>query len=88
MTSVSWLVTGGTIGVLNGLSLRWTVARLRPDAPRRAVALAMAGTLLRRSLVAGLLIAALRRGVTPGLLAFGGLWLARWGVVCCFNARG
>jgi len=88
MTFISWLVTGGTIGVLNGLSLRWTVARLRPDAPRRAVALAMAGTLLRWSLVAGLLIAALRHGIAPGLLAFVGLWLARWGVVCWFNSHG
>ena len=87
MTFVLWLFTGGSIGVLNGLSLRWTAARLRPDAPGQAVAWALGGAILRWSLAAGLLMAALQRGVVPGLLAFAGLWLARWGIVCWLNLR-
>ena len=87
MTSALWLFTGGSIGVLNGLSLRWTVARLHPDAPGQAVAWALGGAMLRWSLAAGLLMTALQRGVVPGLLAFAGLWLARWGIVCWLNLR-
>jgi hypothetical protein len=87
MTPASWLIAGGAIGVLNGLGLRWTVARLRPEAPGRAVAWALGGAMLRWGLAASLLIAALRHGVVPALLAFAGLWLARWGIVYGFNLR-
>lgn len=76
-----WLFAGGAIGVLNVLSLQWTVGRLRPDVPRNAVAWVLAGALLRWTTTAGVLIAALERGILPGLLAFAGLWLARWGMV-------
>jgi hypothetical protein len=38
--------------------------------------------MLRWGLAAGLLITALQRGIVPGLLAFAGLWLARWGMAC------
>jgi hypothetical protein len=82
MRLTSWLFTGGAVGVLNGLTLWWTVARLRPGAPRHAVAWALGGTMLRWGLAAGLLITALQRGIVPGLLAFAGLWLARWGMAC------
>ena len=84
MKFTSWLFTGGAVGVLNGLSLLWTVARLRPDAPRRAVTWALGGAMLRWSLAAVLLISALQRGIAPALLAFAGLWLARWGMACWF----
>jgi hypothetical protein len=82
MTFAWWLFTGGAVGVLNGLTLWWTVARLRPGAPRRAVAWALGGVMLRWGLAASLLITALQRGIVPGLLAFAGLWLARWGMAC------
>ncbi len=68
--------------MLNVLTLRWTMARLRPGAPRRAVAWILGGALLRWSLAVGLLVAALQRGIVLGLMAFAGLWLARWGMVC------
>jgi len=77
-----WLFVGLMVGVLNALTLWSSVARLRPAAPGRAVAWVLGGALLRWSLAAGVLIAALQRGVLPGLLAFAGLWLARWGIVC------
>ncbi|MEA3345876.1 MAG: hypothetical protein U9Q78_06500 [Chloroflexota bacterium] len=76
-----WLLIGLAIGLLNMLTLCWTVARLDPGAPSTAVALVLAGAILRWGLAAGLLIAALQRGIGPGLLAFAGLWLARSGVV-------
>jgi hypothetical protein len=76
------LFIGGAVGTLNVLTLRWTVARLRPGAPRHAAAWILGGALLRWGFIAGLLIAALQRGLVPGLLAFAGLWLAQWGMVC------
>lgn len=68
--------------MLSGLTLWWTVARFRPGAPIRVVAWVLAGAVLRWGLAASLLITALQRGIVPGLLAFAGLWLARWGMVC------
>jgi len=82
MTFASWLFTGGVVGVLNGLTLWWTVARLRPDASHRALAWVLGGMMLRWGLAAGLLVTALQRGIVPGLLAFAALWLTRWGMAC------
>ena len=79
---VLWLFAGGAVGALSGLTLWRTVARLQPSAPGHAVAWVLGSTLLRWGLAAGLLIAALQHGILPGLLAFAGLWLARWGMVC------
>ncbi len=76
-----WLFAGLAVGALNGFTLWSSVACLRPDVSGRAVAWIVGGALLRLGLVASLLIAALQRGVLPGLLAFAGLWLARWGIV-------
>jgi len=85
MMMALWLCAGGIIGVLSGLSLRWTVGFLRPGTTGRAVILTMAGAILRWGLAAGLLFLALQRGVVPALLAFAGQWLARWGVVYWAN---
>ena len=82
MTFASWLCTGGAVGVLSGLTLWWTVSRFRPGAPRRVVAWVLGGLMLRLGLAASLLITALQRGIVPGLLAFAGLWLVRWGMAC------
>jgi len=78
---ILWLFAGLAVGALNGLILWSSVARLRPDVPGRAMAWILGGVLLRWGLAAGLLIAALQRGILPGLLAFAGLWLAHWGIV-------
>ena len=85
MTLASWLFTGGAIGVLHGLTLWWTVGRLRPGVPSSAVILTMGGIMLRWSLTAGLLVATLQHGILPCLLTFTGLLVARWGIVCWFN---
>ncbi len=76
-----WLLAGGAVGALNGLILWWTVGCLRHDVPGSAVAWVLAGAMLRWTIVAALLIGALQHGIVPGLLAFAGLWLARWGMV-------
>jgi hypothetical protein len=73
-----WLLAGLTIGTLNGLTLRWTVNRLRPDAALTSVPLVVLGFLMRLGFAAGLLVIALQRDIGLGLLAFAGLWLARW----------
>jgi hypothetical protein len=76
-----WFIIGIAIGVLNGLTLRWTVGRLRPETSLTGVPLVMLGFPLRLGLVAALLLVALQSGIAPCLLSFTGLWLARWLVV-------
>lgn len=83
--SMSWFVLGAALGRLNAWTQWWTVARLRPDAPRRAVAWILGGAVLRWALSAGLLIAALGHGLVSGLLACAGLGLACWSLVCWWN---
>jgi hypothetical protein len=73
-----WLFAGLLLGTLGGLTLRWTVGRLRPGTNLASVPLVALGFLLRLALYAGVLAVALQRGIAPGLLAFVGLWLARW----------
>jgi hypothetical protein len=78
---LSWCLAGVTVGAFNGWTAWQTVDRLRPGTSQRIVMLVLGGASLRWALAAGLLAAALQHGVTSGLLAFSGLWLARWGTV-------
>ena len=87
MTFVFWLFAGGAVGVLNALTLRWAVGRLHPAASRHVVLWVTGSAWLRWGLAAGVLIAALQYGIMPALLAFVGLWLARWSVVCNLSAE-
>ena len=73
-----WLSGGILIGILNGATLRWTVHRLHPDTSLVGVPLVAAGSLLRLGLATALLVFAAQYGIASGLLAFAGLWLARW----------
>ena len=81
-----WLLAGGLIGTMNSLTRWWTVSRLRHDMRLRPLALVWSGVILRLALVAALLILGLKQGIIPGLLAFAGLWLARWGTAIWFGA--
>lgn len=73
-----WLVVGGAVAVLSGLSIRWTVERIEPEAPAQALAWVLGGAALRWGLIVLVLILALRQGILMGLTAFLGLWLGRW----------
>lgn len=75
---VVWLIAGALVGWVSILIHVWTMPRLRPDAPRQRLWGMFGGMLLRWLLIAGLLSVALRQGIVAGLLAFAGLWLARW----------
>lgn len=76
--AVVWLVAGALVGWVSILTQVWIVARLCPRTPRQGLWLLIGGMLLRWLLIAGLLSVALRQGIVTGLLAFAGLWLARW----------
>ncbi|MGD2145975.1 MAG: hypothetical protein PVH41_04720 [Anaerolineae bacterium] len=73
-----WLLAGGIVGTANTLTRWWTVSRLRSGMRVNPLSLAWGGFILRLALVTGLLSLGLSRGALPGLLAFAGLWLARW----------
>ncbi len=75
---VVWLVAGALVGWVSILTQVWLVARLCPRTPRQGLWLLLGGMLLRWALIAGLLSVALRQGIVAGLLAFAGLWMARW----------
>lgn len=72
-----WLLAGALVGVLNGLTRWWTVARLRAKMEGSPLGLTLGGMTVRLILVAALLTVGLQRGILPGLLAFAGLWLTR-----------
>jgi hypothetical protein len=78
---VLWLLAGALIGTMNGMTRWWTVSRLGHGVRLRPRTIIWGGLVLRFALVAAVLILGLRRGIIPGLLAFAGLWLARWGSV-------
>jgi hypothetical protein len=73
-----WLSSGILVGIAGGLTLRWTVHQLHPDTSLIGVPLMAAGVLLRLGLATALLVFAAQQGMASGLLAFVGLWLARW----------
>jgi hypothetical protein len=81
MISLFWLPIGIITGILNGLTLRWTVGRLRSEISLAGVPLVAVGSLLRMGLATALLIFASQHGMIPCLLSFAGLWLARWMVI-------
>lgn len=79
--SLLWLLLGLAAGLLSGLTIRWSVSRMRPGTSLWAVISIVGGAFLRWTLAAGFLALALQRGIGPGLFLFAGLWLARWGTV-------
>jgi hypothetical protein len=73
-----WLFAGLIIGILNDLTLRWTVGRLRSGPLSTGVPLVVAGFVFRMGSATALLILASQHSLAPGLLTFAGLWLVRW----------
>ena len=83
-----WLLAGALIGALNAGIRWWTVSRVWVGLTQRALLLVVGGMTVRLSLIACLLALGLSRGIVPGLLSFGGVWLSRWATVLWFNANG
>jgi len=81
-----WLLAGGIVGAANTLTCWWTVSQLRGGMRVNPLSLVWGGFILRLALVTGLLSLGLSRGILPGLLAFAGLWLARWITTIWFGA--
>jgi hypothetical protein len=76
-----WFLAGFAVGVGNGLSLWRVVRRLEPGRPRRSRMRVASSRWLRWVGATVLLALALQAGIVPGLLAFAGLWIARWSLV-------
>ena len=83
--TILWLLIGGAVGVLQVLTIWWTVRSLQPGVRHRILVWVIGGATLRSGLALGLLFSALRAGIVPGLLAFTGLWLGRWGMIRSLN---
>ena len=73
-----WLGLGLLAGGVNWYSQRRAVTRITTWAAHTAPAWVFAGTLLRLTLAAIVLAGAVMNGLSSGLAAFAGLWLARW----------
>lgn len=83
-----WVLAGAVVGTVNALTRWWTVTRLQTEMPSSALALTLGGMGMRLIIVAALLIKGLERGIIPGLLAFGGLWVARSAAVIWVQTAG
>jgi hypothetical protein len=72
---------GLIVGAVMLFTQLWTVNHMRPEALASAAAWMLVGVLGRLALVAVLLVAALQRGIVPGLLAGAGLLVSRWAIL-------
>ena len=81
---VMWFILAFIIGVLNMLICWWTVGRVHCLYVRHAKQLVVGGMFLRWMFSACLIMAGFRQDLLHGLLAFGGLELARWTLVFGF----
>jgi hypothetical protein len=81
MMNLAWFIAGALVGLLNALAMSVAVRRLAPSAPARSLFGLAGGTAVRWACIAMLLAVALRQGSASGLLAFAGLWLARWAAI-------
>lgn len=81
-----WLFAGMLVGLLNALTISATVTRLTSAAAVQSLCRITSGMALRWILTAVLLAAALRHGAGAGLLAFAGLWLARWATIMWWSS--
>lgn len=82
-----WPFVGGLVGIVNGATRLTTISYLSSETVTRSLVLVLGGMMVRLGFVAALLIAGLKQGIDAGLLAFAGLWVARWVIVIWSNAR-
>jgi hypothetical protein len=83
---IVWMLVGGVVGAANSLMRWWTVSKLQSNMRPGPLTLLWGGLTLRMALVTGLLMLGLKQGIVPGLLAFAGLSVVRWGSVIWFGA--
>ena len=88
MNNVIWLLAGLLVGLLNVVSIVRTVGQLQPGGDIRALSAVLGGFIWRTGLSVLLLVFALQRSATAGLLAFAGLWLARWTALLWVTGKG
>lgn len=72
-----WFLAGVVVGLVQALTLLWTVDSLHPERPWHATVLVLLGTLLRAAVVVAVVIMAIRQSLTLGLLAFAGFVVSR-----------
>ncbi len=82
-----WMLLGGLVGAVNGVTRWLAVARLSAGRRGHAVLLTVGGMAIRLGLVTGLLVAAFRQDVVAGLLAFLGLLVVRSAIVIWAHAH-
>lgn len=87
LSGLLWFLAGGVVGLVQALTLRWTVDSLHPERPWQAMVLVLVGTLLRAAIVVVVLIIAIRQSLTLGLLAFAGFFVSRTLGVAILSSR-
>jgi len=87
MNAVGWFFTGALVGLANVYTIARTVSRIRPEARLSAVIATVGAGLLRFVFAAVVLSLALQQNVSSGILAFGGMLMARWSVVYLINTE-
>lgn len=73
-----WLAAGISVGLVNALTIRFTVSRLGEDSSVRGLGRLIAGMFGRWIVAAALMAVALGRGMVEGVLALTGFGAARW----------
>jgi hypothetical protein len=75
-----WFLAGALTGIVSGLSQQWTVKQLDANSSKKVALLLIGGFIIRLGLAGIVLYAAIQQGILAALLAFTGLWAARWGL--------
>ena len=75
-----WFMAGILTGIFSGLTQQWTVNQLHVNSTKKVTLLLIGGFFVRIALAGIVLFAAVQQGIIPALLAFAGLWFARWGL--------
>jgi len=73
-----WLLGGILVGFINAVLTVRTVTKVRPEVNYSMSAVVLRGLFSRLGLAAAIMLVAINRGIGAGLMAFAGLWLARW----------
>jgi len=83
---IGWLMLGWLVGWLSIAFQVWSVNRVGArSSAAGALMWLLGGMVLRLGGIVVLFGLALQRGFTIGLMAFGGLWLARWIALFCIH---